>query len=150
MLLQMGPSDLDEVASLVLERLSAESSTAVVCGSDMVKKLEPLKIIALRFFISSERLLFSSNAFEHIDIALGSCIPDSRRVDIRHRNNGMSLMRSSLLRSTSVLISHPPSTIIAAVNPSEKRGFLSRVMRIAVDKKQETVPVISCFFRYCS
>lgn len=47
MLLQMGPSDLDKVASLVLERLSAESSTAVVCGSDMVKKLEPLKIIAL-------------------------------------------------------------------------------------------------------
>ena len=47
LLLQMKAEDLDEVASLILERLASESSTAVVCGSDMVKKLKPLKLIAL-------------------------------------------------------------------------------------------------------
>ena len=43
----MRAKDLDEVASLVLERLASESSTAVVCGCDMVKKLNPVRLIAL-------------------------------------------------------------------------------------------------------
>ena len=47
LLLQMRAKDLDEVASLVLERLASESSTAVVCGCDMVKKLNPVRLIAL-------------------------------------------------------------------------------------------------------
>ena len=42
----------------------------------------PLNIIALKFLISSDKLLFSSNAFAQIEIALGSCMPDSRSVEV--------------------------------------------------------------------
>ena len=146
-------SDVPSLPYLAISRSAACASGICILNENFSIASEagmPLRIMALRFLISSDKLLFSSNAFVHIEIAFGSCIPDSRSVEIRHRNNGISLIRSSLLRSTSDLISNPPSSNIAAVNKSAKRGLFPSDKSIEADRIRNTVPVKSCFLRYCS
>ncbi len=47
LLLSMGRADLEDAARTIREALDSSSSVTVVCGSDMAKKLEPLKAVAL-------------------------------------------------------------------------------------------------------